>query len=179
MSAGDGFALRAARAENRGGAACGGAAGRPRELDRAALTVKGAALRSASLRDGLRPPLTASLGDPSGARAAVEAESASTYRPGADQQRSRGAHGVWPVRWRVPGRSRLANPTRGVQDMDQAGAREAGTGAETGGGGVWFDALAHTVTVDGGWPRCVECGEEGSHEEHQPEALRALEAVAR
>ena len=34
---------------------------------------------------------------------------------------------------------------------------------------VWFDALAHTVTVDGDCPRCAECDEYGSHEVCQPE----------
>lgn len=42
-----------------------------------------------------------------------------------------------------------------------------------GGFGGSFDALAHTVTVEGDWPRCAECGEYGSHEEHQPEELAA------
>ena len=36
-----------------------------------------------------------------------------------------------------------------------------------------FDALAHTVTVEGDWPRCAECGDYGSHEQHQPEELAA------
>lgn len=34
-----------------------------------------------------------------------------------------------------------------------------------------FDALAWTITRDGDVPRCMECGEPGSHEEHQPEVL--------
>lgn len=34
---------------------------------------------------------------------------------------------------------------------------------------VWFDALAHTVTTDGDWPRCAEYG---AHEDCQPEQLR-------
>ena len=40
-------------------------------------------------------------------------------------------------------------------------------------GVVSFDSLAHTVTCDGDLPRCAECGEYGSHSEHQPEALIA------
>lgn len=34
-----------------------------------------------------------------------------------------------------------------------------------------YDALAHTVTRPGDLPRCAECGEYRSCEEHQPEAL--------
>lgn len=40
------------------------------------------------------------------------------------------------------------------------------------------DVLAHTITVDGDFPRCLECGEYGSHGERQPEALRADPAPA-
>ncbi len=34
-----------------------------------------------------------------------------------------------------------------------------------------YSALAHTVTTDGEFPRCAECGDYGAHDECQPEAL--------
>lgn len=42
-----------------------------------------------------------------------------------------------------------------------------------------YDALAHTITRPGDLPRCAECLEYGSHEEHQPETLAAASAGAR
>lgn len=148
-------ALMAARAERPDRAAAGGAAGQPRELVRAA--PPGSRAPTASLRDrtasgpGARRPL-----QPVGAPGAVEAEDASTCCPGADQQ-FRGVHGggAGPVS-ADPVRSRPSNLTGGH------GMRETHRDG-------WFDALAHTVTVDGDWPRCAECDEYGSHEECQPE----------
>ncbi len=34
-----------------------------------------------------------------------------------------------------------------------------------------YSALEHTITVEGGWPVCAECGEQGAHEQCQPEQL--------
>lgn len=35
-----------------------------------------------------------------------------------------------------------------------------------------YSALEHTITVEGGWPVCAECGEHGAHEQCQPRAAR-------
>jgi len=63
-------------------------------------------------------------------------------------------------------------PGRHAELAARVGTSAGGAGAGVFGGfGGSFDALAHTVTVEGDWPRCAECGEYGSHEQHQPEAL--------
>ena len=84
-------ALEAARAVNDDGAAEVGAAGRPRELVRVALPVKGAC--GVAARADVVRPWTVSLGDPEAPLARWRQEGTSTHGPGSDLGSSDGESG--------------------------------------------------------------------------------------